>query len=404
MKRGLLFGFALLLVGCGDKTFESLCTAQVPPPAACATECSPSAANNCPGGFHCATDGKCDLFCTQAGNECGEGYSCTADGFCSKNGGGGSGSAEPDASCPALHFTPSRTTPTVELLLDESSSMSASYGGPTRLEAMRNALVDPTTGVVTKLANQVIFGVSLYTGTGSAPPTCPTLTRQARAINNLAPIRSLLNMATPKSNTPTAASIDAVVATFAADPPPASSPKIIVLATDGLPDTCADQNPPQQTDPTKPLDPRQLAANATSVEAAKRAFAAGIRLYFLFIGDATQARNHPQEMANAGAGLDVTTGRAPFFIATSPADLTNAFNTIVGGVVSCDLRLDSQLDPGDAPNGVVTINDQKLNYPADWTLDNDGITIHILGNACTMLKAATNPVVDAAFPCGTIIL
>jgi hypothetical protein len=404
MKCGLLLGFAVLLVGCGDKTFDSLCTAQVPPPAACATECSPSASNTCPGGFHCATGGTCDLFCTQAGNECGDGYSCTADGFCIKNGGGGgSGSAMPDSSCPALHFTPMRTTPTVQLLLDESSSMNTNYGGITRLAAMRNALVDPTNGVVTKLANQVVFGVSLYTGTGSAPPTCPTLTSEDRALDNLAPIRSLLNAAAPKSNTPTAASIDAVVADFAAKPPAANSPKIIVLATDGLPDTCADQNPPQQTDPTKPLDPRQIAANATAVEAATRAFAAGIRLYFLFIGD-TQARNHPQEMANAGAGLDITTGRAPFFIATSPTDLANAFNTIIGGVVSCDLRLDSQLDPSDAPNGEVTINDQKLSYPADWTLDNDGITIHILGNACDRLKASANPVVDAAFPCGTIIL
>jgi hypothetical protein len=402
MKRGLLFGFALLLVGCGDKTFESLCTAQVPPPAACASECSPSAANNCPGGFHCATGGKCDLFCTQAGNECGDGYACTSDGFCSKNGGGGGG-AMPDSACPALHFTPSRTTPTVQLLLDESSSMSANYGGVTRLQAMRSALVDPTNGVVTKLASQVVFGVSLYTGTGSAPPTCPTLTSEDRALDNLAPIRTLLNAAAPKSNTPTAASIDAVVADFAAKPPAVNSPKIIVLATDGLPDTCADQNPPQQTDPNKPLDPRQLAANATAVEAAKRAFDAGIRLYFLFIGD-VQARNHPQEMANAGAGLDVTTGRAPFFIATNPTDLSNAFNTIIGGVVSCDLRLDSQLDPSDAPNGEVTINNQTLKYPDEWTLDNDGITIHILGNACNMLKAATNPVVDAAFPCGTIIL
>jgi hypothetical protein len=365
----------------------------------------PGAPISCPGGYHCSADGKCDLFCTRTGNECGDGYSCTADGFCVKNGGGGSN--EPDASCPALHFTPTRTTPTVELLLDESSSMKANYGPnntpPTRLEAMRTALVDATDGVVTKLANQVVFGVSLYTGTGNAPPTCPTLTSQARALNNLQPIRTLLNAATPKSNTPTAASIDAVVAGFTANPPANGSPKIIALATDGLPDTCSDPSPPQQTDPTKPLDPRQLAANATAVAAAQRAYAAGIRLYFLFIGDPAQARNHPQEMANAGAGLDPVDGRAPFFIATNPAELTDAFNTIIGGVVSCDLRLDSQLDPKDAPSGTVTINNRVLSYPDEWNLDADGITIHILGNACTMLKAATNPVVDAAFPCGIII-
>ena len=140
-----------------------------------------------------------------------------------------------------------------------------------------------------------------------------------------------------------------------------------------------------------------------SVAAAQRAFTAGIKLFFLFIGNDV-AGNHPQEMANAGAGLNPVSGRAPFFVATNPTELTQAFSTIIGGVVSCDLRLDSALDPADGPNGVVTIDGRTLTFGTDWNLDRDGITIHILGNACTMLKAATNPVVDAAFPCGTIIL
>src|SRR5439155_7294458 len=98
MTRAFLVGIVLLAAGCGNKTFESLCTAAVPAPAGCDTACNPSAASTCPGGYHCSTSGKCDLFCTQLGNECGDGYSCTADGFCIKNS-GGSGSDEPDASC-----------------------------------------------------------------------------------------------------------------------------------------------------------------------------------------------------------------------------------------------------------------------------------------------------------------
>jgi hypothetical protein len=411
MKRAFLVGFVLLTAGCGNKTFESLCAAQVPPPTGCDTACNPSAASTCAPGYHCASGGKCDLFCTQTGNECGDGYSCTSDGFCIKTGGNGSGSAAPDASCPALHFTPSKVTPTVELLLDQSGSMNEDYGTganpPSRWDALRTALIDPTNGVVTKLANQVVFGAALYSSVseevggkqvGKAP--CPSLTGldRPRAINNAAAIRQLLQL-DPQEDTPTGESIDAIVADFAAHPPANNSPKIIVLATDGLPDTCADADPPQ----TNPVDPRQLATNAVSVAAAQRAFAAGVKLFFLFIGD-DQAGNHPQEMANAGAGLDPATGRAPFYVATNATELTNAFSTIIGGVISCDLRLDSQLDPKDAPGGTVTIDDRILTFGTDWNLDNDGITIHILGNACTMLKTATNPVVDAAFPCGTIIL
>jgi hypothetical protein len=32
-----------------------------------------------------------------------------------------------------------------------------------------------------------------------------------------------------------------------------------------------------------------------------------------------QAGTHPQQMANAGAGMDPVTGRAPFYVATDPA-------------------------------------------------------------------------------------
>jgi hypothetical protein len=406
MTRSFLIGLAVLLgAACGNKTFDSLCAAQIPAPAGCDTACNPSQVASCPAGYHCSSGGKCDLFCTATGNECGDGYRCTADGNCVKTGGGG-GSDVPDAACPALHFTPTRTTPTVELLLDQSSSMSQNYGPnntpPTRMNAMKSALIDPTNGVVAKLAPSVIFGVSLYTGTGASPPDCPTLASVPRALNNFQAIRDLLNPAPPRSNTPTGASIDAVVASFMANPPPASSPKIIVLATDGLPDTCADQNPPQTTPPDPP-SPRQLAANATTVEAARRASAAGIKLFFLFIGDPAQARNHPQEMANAGAGVVAGGANAPFFVATNPTQLTEAFDTIIGGVVSCDLRLDTELDPADAPAGIVKIDNRTLEYQTEWNLDDDGITIHILGDACTMLKSATNPVVDAAFPCGSII-
>src|SRR5262245_63302097 len=112
MTRSILVGLVALLAACGNKTFDSLCAVQIPAPAECSTDCNPSGVANCPNGFHCSGVGKCDLFCTPTGNECGDGYRCTADGNCVKLGGGG-GSNDPDAACPALHFAPNRTTPTV---------------------------------------------------------------------------------------------------------------------------------------------------------------------------------------------------------------------------------------------------------------------------------------------------
>lgn len=400
MTRVLLLGFVSLAVACGGKTFPSLCANQVPPPAACSTACDPApgAVNACPSGYHCSADGKCDAVCTLTGGQCGSDYHCTADGHCVPNGNGSGSGTDMDA-CPSVHVAATKTTPTVELLLDQSGSMTAAYGNTDRWNAMRNALIDPTNGVVKKLADKVVFGVTLYTGLSTnnsrtTIPPCPRLTTQARALNNFTAIQTLLQNSNPVDDTPTGESIDAVVADFKANPPMQGSPPIIVLATDGLPDSCQDANPPDAT--------AQAITNAGSVAAAQRAYTAGVKLFFLFVGD-DQAGDHPQKMANAGAGLDPDTGKAKFYVATDPAQLTQAFNDIVGGVLSCDLKLNGQVDPIEAQTGVVTLNGNMLTYGTDWNVDNDGVTLHILGNACTTLKATSNSTVDAVFACGTVI-
>jgi hypothetical protein len=407
MTRVLLLGVALLTVACGNKLSDGMCALQVPPSAACQTACDSSAGapNTCPAGFHCAPEGKCDALCTPTGNQCGDGYTCTDDGNCMGNGNGGGGVGDPpvDANCPTLHFQPTRITPTVELLLDQSGSMTADYGGGlNRWDALRKALIDPATGVVATLGDKVVFGATLYSNKSRADASgkqvgiqpCPTLTRRPRAPSNFTAIQQLLQGANPIEDTPTPESIDAVVADFGVNKPGANSPPIIVLATDGLPDTCADADPPTQ--------PRQDAANAASVLAAQRAFTAGIKLFFLFVGD-DQAGTHPQQMANAGAGLDPVTGRAPFFVATNPADLASAFQTIIGGVLSCDMTLSRPVNTTDGQGGTVKLDDVTLTYGTDWTLDADGITIHLLGAACNKLKTEANPSVDAAFTCGAVI-
>jgi hypothetical protein len=403
MTRVLLLGLALLAAACGNKTFPSLCATSVPAPDGCNTPCNPTPGvpAGCPPGLHCSADGKCDLVCTQSGTECGDDHVCTADGFCIPK--DGPPPADSDT-CPSVHVTAAPTTPTVELLLDQSGSMNATYGNTIRWNAMLDSLINPTTGVVARLQSRVAFGASLYSnksmevgGRQVGIQPCPTLIRptpSARAVNNFQPIANMLNANTWDEDTPTAESIDAVVADFKANPPAPGSPPIIVLATDGLPDTCADADPPDGA--------RQAATNAASVAAAQRAFAAGIKLYFLFIGD-DEAGDHPQEMANAGAGLPINSGNAKFYEATNPAELSMFLDEIIGGVLSCDLTLSRAVDPGDVGNGIVTANGQRLTFETDWNVDPDGRTLHILGAACEMLKNSPNATVDAEFSCGAII-
>src|SRR5262245_58793217 len=112
----LSFAFAacLTLTACGAKEFGSVCN-DVPPPPACMTACDPTPGSpaGCPGGFHCSADGKCDAQCTPGGDQCGSGYKCTDDGYCVDD--SGPGSNGPDASCPAINFTPMPTTPSILL-------------------------------------------------------------------------------------------------------------------------------------------------------------------------------------------------------------------------------------------------------------------------------------------------
>ena len=277
-----------------------------------------------------------------------------------------------------------------------------------RWNAMRNALIDPTTGVVKNLAGKVAFGATLFSSKSTADangkqvgkPPCPHLTHAVttgdpRVLNNFAAIQTMLTRGEPDEDTPTAESINAVVQDFKDHPPTiANSPPIIVLATDGLPDTCDDADPPTQM--------RQDAVNVITVQAAQDAFKAGIKIFYLFIGN-DAAGSHPQQMANAGAGLDPATGKAKFYVATDPAGLADAFNQIVGGILSCDLKLDGQVSVDAAPNGTVTLNNMVLTFGTDWTIDPDGVTLHILGGACNTLKNTTNATVDATFACGAVI-
>jgi hypothetical protein len=383
----LAFAFATLtLAACGAKEFGSVCT-EVPAPAACMTACDPQpgAPTACPVGFHCSADGKCDAQCTVGGGQCGDGYTCTADGYCVDDG-SGSGSGAPDASCPSVTFTPMPVTPSIALVLDQSGSMSGTDISPTRYQGMRNALVDPTTGVVSTLEAKAYFGSKLYTCNGANND----FTNVPRALNNAAAIRASIDSKAPGTNTPTAAALDQARADFAATPPPAGSPPIIVLATDGEPNSC-NQN----------LNQNQY--NAAAVASAAATYAAGVPVYVLAISANQTLLNHLQQVANAGQGHQAGQPNIPYYPAGNAAQLQQAFQTIINGVISCDLTLTSSIDATSAMNGTVTVNGMTLTYGTDWTLVNGNI-IRVQGSACNALKTTSNPAVSATFPCGSVIL
>ena len=378
------------LVSCGGgKTQPGPCDVEPPAPE-CAQQCDPlpGAPNTCPTGFHCAPDGFCDAQCTIGGDECGSNNVCTSDGHCVPL--DGDADLGPDADCPDVSFTAMPVTPTVQFVIDKSGSMSDSFGGGmSKYEAMEDALVG-SVDIVGDYQALVYFGATLYSQTSS---TCPNLLPGAggtgRDLNNRAAIASLIGSNGPGGGTPTGYALEATWMDMVANPPPPNSPQIIILATDGEPFTCPDNDNNAQ-------------GRTLSIQAAQAAYAAGIRTFVLGLSVTTSTDQHLQQVANAGVGQDPATGTAPYYPADNPAALAAAFDSIIMGVASCDLSLDGDISPEQAAAGSVILNGMPLQYGSDWTLVGTN-TIHLEPGACMILQQSPNPTVTATFPCGAII-
>src|SRR6185503_16817633 len=179
--------------------------------------------------------------------------------------GGGDG----DEDCPSVQVELTDTVPTVMLLIDRSGTMDADFAYTSRWWAVYDTLFDESVGVVKRLEQEVRFGIALYTADNGV---CPIIEQIPPAMGNFEPLRNLYFQYDPVDETPTAVSIDAMVQTLSQVQE--SGPKIIVVATDGEPDTCEVPDPDGLPE-----------ARSAAVGAAQRAHQAGIDLYIISVGD-----------------------------------------------------------------------------------------------------------------------
>jgi hypothetical protein len=280
-------------------------------------------------------------------------------------------------------------------LVDQSGSMTDPFGGgDDRWEAAHGAI----NTIVSARDSIVRFGLTTYTSDDGNDP-CPLLPTQVDfALDSSATIGDpLVYKPTYPSEdgdeTPTGDSIDALVSIIQNDPPPADGPTIIVLATDGEPDTCEQPNPQD--------------GQAEAVAAATAAHTLGIDVFILSVGDQV-GEPHLQDMANVGVGLaeNGSQGNAPFWVGNNPQELEDAFDAIISASISCDIQMDKRFDnvTKACAEGDVRLNGNSLDCPTEWRVK-PGVddVIELVGAACDTLKSG-DVTFTAEFPCGAILV
>ena len=286
--------------------------------------------------------------------------------------------ASVDASDPvcvggSIRLTP--RAPAVYLLLDRSGSMISDFGDNVteRWDGVAAAVAGPG-GVVEALADRVSFGAAVYDNDEQG--ACPDLVHVTATLDNLAAIGQLVDDQEPRHGEgPTGEAIQALLGAIAAAPPPADAAKIIIVATDGEPDTCAVPNP-QNGQPE-------------AVAAAQGAFDAGFLLYMLSLGSGGDSAGpaYLQDMANAGVGLPLGGPAAADYFG---ADDTEALITALAALLQrarCAFVLGQAVDLDRVDEGTVVLASAELGFGTDWTMQGPS-TLILLGDACDAMLAS----------------
>lgn len=286
--------------------------------------------------------------------------------------------------CESVTVTIDELRPSVILLVDQSGSMRGGYptreSPATRWSVVRQALLDPGRGVVATLQQSIQFGLVFYTSrNGFRGGTCPMLSSVSVATDNYEDIRDLYDRTSPDDDTPTGAAIDHVVRDSAAVKH--QGPRVLLLVTDGDPDTC------EQPDPQD--------GQVQAISAAQRAFAAGLDFYVLGVSSDISG-DKLQQLANAGKGkplgavwgLDPEAAE-PFQASTNVVGLTAQLRGILERLPLCEVALEREVTFTELARSTVTLDGEPLAYgtPDGFRLK-DPHHLEIVGQACETLRVA----------------
>ena len=389
---------------------------------------------------------------------CPEGQMCAASGACEPVGvlapdvGGVGGSfvgTRGDAGAPScldIEVSYQTVIPTVSLLIDRSSSMMgmtgnfgqdvqqeveagtyqpwgcpADPGAPAddpdqlnfdwRWNVVRNVLFNPESGVVPAFQNDVRFGMTLFThDPDGAPGVCPELSVADFALGNAAQLLSTMKCDDLGRFTPTRESL--VAAAEALHDLDVDGPKLIILATDGAPTTCActdfldEPTTPEECRPGSTVfwegsevTPQQVASLEVVAEARRIYEEWGIRISVIDLSSVGEVslREHLGDVAVAGGGN--------LYDGLKPTGLSAAFFDSVEEVRSCEVDLKGEIVAGYEDDGTVTLDGAPLDLVMAGGNGYRVISssrIELSGQACDWLKQGDHEL-HITFPCDTFV-
>jgi hypothetical protein len=294
--------------------------------------------------------------------------------------------AAPDAYCEPVPVSLSLGTASVVFMIDRADTMNQSFGGSSRWDSVYTSLFHFSDGLITNVADEVRFGLSLYSGNGGNP-ICPIVSELAPKIDNNSQLSGLFQNSNPIEHRPTGEALSATAGKLASTG--AGGAKAIILATDGNPDTCAALGADGSED-----------AIRGATNAAEVAYNDGIQTHVIAIGTGASA-DYLQSLSNAGAGKSVGGSvNAPYRTAQNQSELDNAFAAALADVRACTFTMDRGVNPASASSGTVRLDGVELEYGSDWGLV-DANTLRLPGDACASIKASSGNV-EAEFACATL--
>lgn len=353
--------------------------------------------------------------------ECAAGSSCSAAGSCVDVAPTLTGALDDTTARPVIDCEPTVTSnvtevevaqsPTVMFVIDNSRSMGTAVDltdddgnveRSTRFDVVQAAVLD----LVEAKQGGVAFGMAHYSSSRTAASDAfgacvawgEDLASTPFALDNYDALAAQVSRLVAGSGTPTGESLEQAISAF--DQVESDGPKHIVLATDGLPDTCAEPNAESGDED----DPAYVQAQQYVIDAAERARELGITVHVIGLGEEVNSTDHLSRVAEAGGGQAAA--------ATNGNEIQRAFADIVETVTaveepSCSFSLGFDGDAeasmsAFATAGTITLDAQRLVQGTDWRLEGDEAIL--IGEACESYKTAGGTVeISAVQECNTQI-